>query len=87
MVGKFIISVSKDNNFIVRSHIRARKALIERYKLSSGEKTSYSTCLSSLIAVTNIARSNADSNWFMEYWQKYDYIYWDTEINNYFSGL
>ena len=38
-----------------RLHIRARKALIERHKLSSGEKTSYSTCLSTLIAVTNIA--------------------------------
>ena len=55
MVGKFIVSVSKDNNFKLRLHILARKALIERYKLSSGEKTSYSTCLSSLIAVTNIA--------------------------------
>ena len=55
MVGKFIVSVSKDNNFILRLHILARKAFIERYELSSGEKTSYSTCLSSLIAVTNIA--------------------------------
>ena len=57
MVGKSVVAVSKDNNFIVyrRIHTRARKALIERYKLSSGEKTSYSICLSTLIAVTDIA--------------------------------
>ena len=40
MVGKFIVAASEVNNFIVRLHIRARKALIERHKLSSGEKTS-----------------------------------------------
>ena len=33
--------------------IWARKALTERYKLSAVEKTSYSICLSTLIAVTN----------------------------------
>ena len=52
MVGKFIVAVSKDNNFIVQN---THSGLIERYKLSAGEKTSYSTCLSTLIAVTNIA--------------------------------
>ena len=61
-----------------RIHTLARKALIERYKLSSGEKTSYSICLSILIAVTNIARSTPDLN---------DRMYWDTEKNNYFSSL
>ena len=53
MVGKFLflkIIIS-----YLRLHILARKAFIEQYELSSGEKTSYSTCLSSLIAVTNIA--------------------------------
>ena len=60
-------------------HIRARKALIERYKLSAGEKTSYSICLSTLIAVTNIAWSTLDSNRFVEYWREFDRMYWDTE--------
>ena len=49
--------------------IRARKALIERYQLPSGEKTSYSTCLSTLIAVTNIALSTAD------YWRESTIVY------------
>ena len=78
-------------------HIRTRKALIEWSKLWSGEKTSYSTCLSTLIAVTlpealptrtdlwNIGESMIV---YIGHWKKKIILvackYWDSWKSNYF---